>query len=217
MAAPTGLIQIPTAQVLGSRQVTLSLQNGNTQLKDQPNLFHQPQLLYETQGGLGAGLEGGIDVAPSKPPGEYRPEANLKWRFLDEDYTWPSAAVGAEQLGVGFPPAGYVVFTRTLDYAAIENQKFRAHHRNIKLRGYRLHAGMLYDGYGFRALLGADFEITDHLVLASDWISGDRYSASFGGFLVLDQNNSLAVAGLHGNRGQAVDGMFLQYNLNFGW
>jgi hypothetical protein len=76
---------------------------------------------------------------------------------------------------------------------------------------------MLYDGYGPRALLGADLELTDHLVLASDWISGDAYSVSLGGFLVIDQSNSLTIAGLHGNRGQGVDGLFLQYNLTFGW
>jgi hypothetical protein len=34
---------------------------------------------------------------------------------------------------------------------------------------------------------------------------------------MIDQSNGLTIAALHGNRGEGVDGLFLQYNPTFGW
>ena len=216
-ASPTGLVQIPTAQTLAPRQVNLSLQNGNTSVAEQPTLVQEPLPLVQSQSGIVPDIEGGLDVVPSKPPGEYRPEANLKWRIVDEGEWQPAGAIGAAQLGVGFAQSYYAVLSKTLNYTSIEYQKFRAHHRNIKLRGFRIHAGIEYDGYAPRALLGTDLEVSDFLVLSSDWISGRSYAVSLGGSIVFDQNISLTVAGLYGNAGTDHDGLFLQYNLTFSW
>jgi hypothetical protein len=216
-ASPTGLEQIPTAQTLAPQQVNLSLQNGNQSVTSDPTLVDQPLLLYQSEVGIVPDVEGGVDVVPSKPPGAYLPEANVKWKFLDEDDLRPAFAIGASQLGVGFAPAYYAVMTKTVNYESLEYQKFRAHHRNIKLRGFRVHAGIEYDGYAPRALVGTDLEINDYLVLSSDWISGSPYNASLGGSVVFDANNSLTLAGLIANAGRDHDGLFVQYNLTFSW
>lgn len=208
-AAPTGLNQIPTTDLVPVKQLSLQLQNGNTEVSGRSSVFHQPQLVPQTEFGLPGRIEAGLDVAPSDPPHDYRPLLNLKWSPVPEDYRVPAVAVGATQLGVGFTPNYFLVLSKTLNYQQIQYHKFRAHHRNIKLRGIRLHAGILRTGNAWQALVGTDIELSDHFVLYSDWISGSQSSVSLGGVLVINRQNSIQASVLRGNDEDRVSGLIV--------
>ena len=214
-AAPTGLNQIPTTDLVPYGQSTLQLQNGNMDVHGSAPVYRQPQLLWQSQFGLPFDCEGGLDVAPSDPPNEYRPILNVKWNPIQEDYRIPAVAVGAEQLGVGFQPATYLVLSKTLNYDAIQYQKFRAHHRNIKLRGIRLHAGVQETSNVWRALVGTDIEVSDWFVFYGDWISGRSNAVSLGGVFILSQHDSIQVALLRGNDEDRLSGVLLAITHTF--
>ena len=215
-AAPSMLNQIPITDVVPDGQVSFQLQNGNTEVSGRSSVFHQPQLVPQAEFGAPWNIEGGVDVAPSDPPDDYLPVMNLKWSPLHEDYRIPAAAVGATQLGVGFTPNYFFVLSKTLNYDQIQYQKFRAHHRNIKLHGIRLHTGVLRTDNAWRALVGTDIEVSDHFLVYADWISGTSNSVSLGGVLVVDQHISLQGALLRGNDQDRLSGVILQvtYTLN---
>ena len=213
--APTGLNQIPTTDLVPFRQVTLQVQNGNTEVDGSSPLYRQPQLEPQSEFGLPWRMEAGLDVAPSDPPDAYRPMMNLKWSPIAEDYRIPAAAIGVSQLGVGFTPSYYLVLSKTLNYAQVQYQKFRAHHRNIKLRGIRVHVGVQGVGNAWHALLGTDAEVSDHFVIYSDWISGARNSVSFGGVLVIDQHLSVQASFLRGNDGGPPSGVLVDLTHTF--
>jgi hypothetical protein len=214
-AAPTVLNQIPTTDLVPAGQLSLQLQNGNTEVSGSESLFHQPQLVPQSEYGLPWNIEGGLDVAPSDPPDDYRPLLNLKWNPVHEDYRIPAAAIGATQLGVGFTPNYFFVLSKTLNYGAIQYQKFRAHHRNRKLRGIRFHTGVLRTGNAWEALLGTDVEVNDHFVVYADWISGASNAASLGGVLVIDQHLSIQAALLRGNDQDRLSGLLLNVTHTF--
>ena len=73
-AAPTMLNQIPTTDLVPVKQVSLQLQNGNTEVSGRSSVFHQPQLVPQSEFGLPWNFEAGLDVAPSNPPHDYRPK-----------------------------------------------------------------------------------------------------------------------------------------------
>ena len=208
-AAPTGLNQIPTTDLVPFRQATLQLQNGNTEVSGRASVFHQPQLVPQSEFGLPWNLEAGLDVAPSNPPHDYRPILNVKWNGVREDYHVPAVALGATQLGAGFSPNYFLVLSKTLNYQQIQYQKFRAHHRNIKLRGIRVHAGMLRATNAWRALVGTDIEVNDHFVVYADWISGTSNAVSVGGVLVIDRQNSVQASLLRGNGEDRLSGVLV--------
>jgi hypothetical protein len=214
-AAPTGLNQIPTTDLVPFKQLSLQLQNGNTEVSGRASVFHQPQLVPQSEFGLPGNVEAGVDVAPSDPPHDYRPILNLKWSPVREDYRIPAAAIGATQLGVGFTPNYFLVLSKTLDYDQIQYQKFRAHHRNIKLRGIRLHTGILRTDNAWRALVGSDFEVNDHFVVYADWISGGRNAVSLGGVLVLNRQNSIQASLLRGNHEDRLSGVIVAITHTF--
>jgi len=214
-AAPSMLNQIPITDLVPVGQVSLQLQNGNTEVSGRSSVFHQPQLVPQSEFGLPGNIEAGLDVAPSDPPHDYRPEMNVKWNPVREDYHIPAVALGAMQLGVGFTPNYFLVLSKTLNYQQIQYQKFRAHHRNIKLRGVRLHAGLLRTGNAWRALTGSDIEVNDHFVVYADWISGAQSAVSLGGVLVIDRLNSVQVSLLRGNTADRVSGVILQITHTF--
>jgi hypothetical protein len=208
-AAPSMLNQIPTTDLVPAKQVSLQLQNGNTEVSGRSSLFHQPELVPQSEFGLPWNLEAGLDVAPSDPPHDYRPILNLKWSPLREDYRVPAVALGAMQLGVGFTPSYFLVLSKTLNYEQIQYQKFRAHHRNIKLRGIRLHTGMLRTANAWRALVGTDAEVNDHFVIYADWISGAQNAVAVGGVFVIDKQNSIQASLLRGNVEDRVSGLLV--------
>ncbi len=214
-AAPTGLNQIPTTDLVPPGQLTLQLQNGNTEVSGRASVFHQPQLVPQTQLGLPWDLEAGLDVAPSDPPHDYRPILNLKWTPVHEDYHVPALALGAMQLGVGFQPSYYLALSKTLNYQEIAYQKFRAHHRNIKLRGIRVHTGLLRTPNAWRALVGTDIQANDHLVVYADWISGAQNAVSLGGVLVINQHDSIQAALLRGNTQDRLSGVLVAITHTF--
>jgi hypothetical protein len=214
-AAPTGLNQIPTTDLVPLGQLSTQLQNGNTEVSGRGSVWHQPQLVAQSEGGLPWNMEMGLDVAPSDPPGEYRPVLNLKWSPLREDYYVPAVAVGAQQLGVGFTPNYFLVLSKTINFQQIQYQKFRAHHRNIKLRGIRLHAGILRTGNAWRALVGTDVEINDRFVVYADWISGASSAVSLGGVFVIGQHDSVQAALLRGNDQDRASGVLIAITHTF--
>ena len=134
---------------------------------------------------------------------------NVKWSPVREDYRIPALAVGATQLGVGFTPNYFLALSKTLNYQQIQYQKFRAHHRNIKLRGFRLHAGILRTANAWRALVGTDAEVNDHFVVYADWISGARNAVAVGGVLVIDRQNSVQASLLRGNTEDRLSGVLV--------
>ena len=215
-AAPTGLNQIPTPDLIPFHQVSLQLVNNNTEVSGNASVWHEPQVEPQIQFGVPWRMEAGLDVMPSNPQQDYRPVLNLKWSPLEEDYYVPAGAVGITQVGPGFTPSYYLVMSKTLNYAEIAYQKFRAHHRNIKLRGIRLVAGAAVTSHdGWNALVGTDIEVNDHFIIQSDWISGARNSVSLGGVLVINQHDSVQVALLRENDQDRLSGVILQLNHTF--
>ena len=214
-AAPTGLNQIPTTDLVPEKQLTLQLQNGNTEVRGSSSLVHQPELTPQSEFGLPWNLEAGLDVAPSDPPHDYRPVMNIKWNPVHEDFHIPAVAVGASQLGVGFTPNCFLVLSKTINYREIQYQKFRAHHRNIKLRGIRLHAGIQETSNVFRALVGTDIQLHDHFVVYADWISGRRNAVSLGGVLVINAHDSIQAAALRENDEDRLTGVIIAITHTF--
>lgn len=217
-SAPTGLNVIPTTDLIAPRQLLVQLQNGNTEVRGDRSVWHQPQPVFQTETGLPWHMETGIDVAPASPPGRYRPQFNLKWRPLDESDLWPAVAGVGQQLGPGFTPVYSLIATKTLNFAALQHQKFRAHHRNIKLRGIRFHAGIQRTfGDHWHALVGTDVEISDQLVFYGDWTSGAASAVTLGGVFVFDPENSMQLALFRGNNQNRLSGVLLALTHTFSW
>jgi len=214
-AAPTGLNQIPTTDLVPLKQLTVQLQNGNTDIDGDGSVWHQPQLVPQSELGLPYRFEAGIDVAPANPPHDYRPIANLKWNPIVEDYRIPAVAVGATQLGPDFSPNYFLALSKTINYDQIQYQKFRAHHRNIKLRGIRLHVGMLRTSNAWRAMIGTDVEVNDRLVLYADWLSGADDAVSLGGVFIINRQNSVQASLLRANNQDRVTGILLAITHTF--
>lgn len=217
-AAPTGLNTIPTADLIPVHNFTVSLQNGNMALAGAPTLWSKPQPVPQFQFGLTTALEGGVDFVPAHPPAsDYQPQFNLKWRALAEGYGRPALGIGFAQLGPGVPAAYYLVASRTLNYTQIQYQKFRAHHRNIKLRGRRLHAGLIWQSGAAYPLLGTDWELSDQFVFYSDWISGSQNALSLGGVYVISTDASVTGSVLFTNHRHRFDGLIINYSRTFKW
>ena len=214
-AAPTGLNQIPTTDLVPQGQLSLQLQNGNSDVNGSDSVFHQPQPVPQSEYGLPWNIEAGLDVAPSDPPDDYRPLVNVKWNPVHEDYRIPAAAIGAAQLGVGFTPTYFLVLSKTLNYDAIQYQKFRAHHRNRKLRGIRLHSGIMRTENAWEALVGTDIEVSDHFVVYADWISGASNDVSLGGVVVINQHFSFQASLLRGNDEDRLSGVLANITYTF--
>ena len=105
--------------------------------------------------------------------------------------------------------------SKTLNYEQIAYQKFRAHHRNIKLRGFRVVAGIQGSGNAWQALVGSDYEVSDHFIVEADWISGAKNSVSLGGVLVINQHDSVTLALLRQNDMNRLSGVILQLTHTF--
>ena len=216
-AGPTGLTFIPTTDTVPWRQVNAVLQNTNTAIDGSDAFFHDFQPDTQLEMGLPYRLEGGVDVEPANPPNDYRPNFNLKWRAVEESSWVPAAALGVSNLGPGFTPTGFLILDKTLNYDAIQYQKFRAHHRNIRLHGIRLHAGFAQVGEFSRAMVGIDAELSDHFVLWADWISGASNDLSLAGVVVIDSKNSGWIALLRQNDENRVSGILFNFTHTFDW
>jgi hypothetical protein len=216
-AAPTGLNTIPTPDLVPERQFNAVLQNTNTSLDDHPLVFEQPILLPQLQLGLNDHFEAGADMIPGKTPGHYTAQLNLKYKPLWEDYDRPALGIGIVQPLTDFSPTYYLVVTRTLNIKAILNQRFRAHHRNIKLRGRRVHVGITRTPAGTFPMLGTDLEMSDQFVIYSDWISGSPNALTLGGVYVINDKNSLTASLLYANHEQRINGLLINYSRTGKW
>ncbi len=217
-AAPSGLVTIPTADVVPERQWLAQVQNGNTELSGSGSLFEQPEPALQAQlGFLHGRLEAGCDLVAVDGPRDYRPVANAKVLLVAEGYALPAVAAGIAQLGPRLAGYGYVVASRTLNYERLQYQKFRAHHRNLKLRGIRLHAGALGTPKDPHALLGSDVELSDHAVLQADWISGTDHALTLGGAWIASPLLSAQAALLVQNGGDRIDGVQLGVTRQLPW
>jgi hypothetical protein len=214
-AAPTGLNQIPTTDLMPFKQLMLQLQNGNTEIRGDHSVFHRPTLVYQSEFGLPGRLEAGLDVQPANPPHDYRPVLNLKWSPIREGYYNPAAAVGITQVGPDFDPNYFLVLSKTINYSQIQYQKFRAHHRNIKLRGIRFHTGILRTNNAWRALVGTDIEVNDHFVFYGDWISGAQNSVALGGVLIITPQSSIQASLLRANNEDRLSGVLVAITHTF--
>ena len=216
-AAATGLNVIPTTDLVPWNQLDVQLSNGNTAIDGRHGVLRQPQLLPQFEAGLPWHLEMGLDVVPSDGADDYRPQMNFKWTPLAEGEWHPAVAGGAQGLGIGFQPSYYLVASKTLNFTAIEYQKFRAHHRNIKLRGIRLHTGILREPNAWRAMVGTDIELSDHFVLYADWVSGSANAVSLGGVFVIDTTNSITASLLRGTDQDRISGVAVSITHSFSW
>ena len=217
-AAPSQLITIPTADIVPAGQCAVQVQNGDTNLRGPGSLFEQPEPAIQSQFGfLRSRLESGADLVALDSPSDYRAVLNLKALLLPEGYHLPAIAVGVAQVGRGFDAYYYLVASRTLNYGAMQYQRFRAHHRNLKLRGIRLHAGVLGTAGDPRGQVGSDIQVSDHAVLQADWISGHDHVAALGATWVLNQQVSIQAALMRGNNSQRLDGLQAGVTRQFGW
>jgi hypothetical protein len=216
-AAPTGLNTIPTADLIPFHQWTGTVQNGNTSLSQSPIFLQQPLVLYQTQFGLTPRLEGGLDFVPAQSIRDYQPSVNFKWKALTETYNRPALAVGTSTLGPHFDPSAYLVVTRTLNFSQVQYNKFKAHQRNIKLRGRRIHAGFLHSGTGNFPFVGADWELSDNWVVYTDWISGDANAVTLGGVYTINSKSSITSYFAVGNQKQELNGFSINYSRTFKW
>jgi hypothetical protein len=216
-AAPTGLNTIPTADLVPLYQYNFQIQNANVSVNTQPTIVQQPILLPLLELGVNGSVEAGIDDIQGNAPGRYTAALNLKWKPLWENYDYPAIGIGVVQPVADFSTTYFLVLTRTLNFSAIQNQKFRAHHRNIKLRGRRVHAGIMRTPSGTFPLLGTDLEMSDQFVLYSDWISGSPNALTLGGVYVINDQNSLTASLLYGNRKQQINGLLINYSRTAKW
>jgi hypothetical protein len=216
-AQPTGLNTIPTPDLVPPHEYNGTVQNFNTSLDSHPLVFQRPVLLPQLQLGLNDHFEAGADMIPGKSPGKYTAQLNVKWKAIWEDYDRPALGIGVVQPLTDFSPSYYLVATRTLNINAILNQRFRAHHRNIKLRGRRIHAGITRTPGGTFPLLGTDLETSDQFVIYSDWISGSPNALTIGGVYVINDQNSLTASLLYGNHPQRINGLLFNYSRTAKW
>ncbi|MHB2016016.1 MAG: hypothetical protein ACYCW6_03610 [Candidatus Xenobia bacterium] len=207
-AAPTQLNQIFITDTVPQGQASVIVQNTNTQTDQDPTVLQQPAPIVEFEAGITPHLEAGVDSGSAN--GNYAPQYNVKWRAVDEDYGHPAMAIGVATVGNNFSASPFVVFTRTLNYSQMRYQIFRAHHRNIKLRGRRLHAGLIQQNGTVEVMAGTDWEISDQFVATADWISGPQNFISLGGTLVASDTLSFSFAGLYSNSVSRVNGLLFQ-------
>ncbi|HTQ48501.1 MAG TPA: hypothetical protein VMI75_37350 [Polyangiaceae bacterium] len=217
-AAPSSLNTIPTADVVPPRQMTLQIQNVDTDWSGAGSVFERPEPAFQAQfGTFTPRIEAGIDAVPIDSPRDYRPVLNLKCLPVEEGDALPAIALGVMQVGPNLVPAYDAVATRTLNYRQMQYQKFRAHHRNLKLRGIRAHLGAFGVRRTLEAMAGADVQLSDHLVIDADWIAGAAHVATLGGAWVLDPQSSVQFALLRGNRDGRIDGFQVAPTHQFTW
>lgn len=212
-AAPTGINQIPTADIMPFGYVVLGVQNGNTLVVQHPTFFEEPVPNLQSQFGISRRIEVGLDLQPTNGTSDYRAAANFKWAAVREDYDAPGIGLGVTNIGPGFQPVGYVIFTRTLNFTEAQYHKFRAHHRHIHQHGFRVHAGALVSGAAIYPMVGTDMELGDNFVFSADWISGGPNAASIGGTYVFDDKNSVLVAVQYSNSLHKFNGVIFTYSL----
>lgn len=216
-ASTTGLNTIPTTDIVPPKSWIGQIQNGNTSLNS-PTLFARPDLVLQTQYSLGTRIECGLDYIQPPDVGFKEIVFNIKASLQNENDWRPNVAFGIANVAARQRPGYFLTFSKTLNYAQEQAERFRAHHRrNRKLLGRRIHFGVMLDGYGtLQPFLGADLQLNDSTVFQADWINGSANAISAGLVYVLpDQRTVFNPAFLYSNSKLRVDGFFLNISHQF--
>lgn len=173
-SAPTGLVVIPTADVLDRGSVCLdySTQGRDVVWGDDCDRF------LGVQAGLAPGLEAGVDECTNSSDG---PWLNLKWQVVPESEKGPAIALGLQAIGEDTTAEPYLVLSRDFSLG-------------------RLHLGALRAGHAGRLLVGGELPVERGLTAVGDFVSGPAGTASLGLTWQITSRFSL-MAGRIWNRG----------------
>lgn len=213
----TGLNTIPTTDIVPFHSWVAQFQNGNTLLHT-PSLFIQPKFVFQSQFSLTDRMEVGLDYA--QPPDASHNELVLNFKGLlqNENELRPNIAVGMWNIANHQTTGYYLTFSKTLNFAQQQQERFRAHHRrNRKLLGRRIHFGITLDNYGtLEPFLGTDLQLNDSSVFQADWINGTGNAITLGLVYILpDQRTTLNPTFLYSNDTKRIDGFFLNISHQF--
>jgi hypothetical protein len=142
-AVYSGLVNIPTADVLGEKAFAVSAQPLGPASDLAANLY------IDTQMGIIKGLEAGIDFNLEAKP---KLAANVKYS-PDYDLYGGKAAVGFYNLADGAKVIPYAVYTKGFE-------------------GFRVHAGIIKPTKNVQVMVGADAPAMDKVTVMADYVSG---------------------------------------------
>lgn len=189
-ALPTGLPNMPTAEVLGVGRVRVDLQLGHS-----TTLFTaDARPLMGVQVGVLPNVEAGIDASRGESVA-----LNLKWRSRVVNPENPTVAVGVQQLAHGEHPQWYLVATKPIISDEIIFGPSRHPYettRDEDLAAVKVHGGLLYGETKRPALLaGADVKF-GRVLAQSDVVIGSRYQRfSLGVGALVTPDTLVAVTG----------------------
>jgi len=178
VAGFSGLTMIPTADVLASGELSVSLSGTSAPSGENESFF------LNTQYGFSDRFEAGIDIDISKDA-DPRLYANAKYLLQGETDRWPALAVGFWGLAEDTDISLYLVGTRSFD-------------------ALRAHAGLWHTDGQLDFMLGLDYAATDQITLLVDYISGDGNFASAGIDYQFTDNFGILGSALFPNAGGAV-------------
>jgi hypothetical protein len=215
LGSATGLNTIPTTDLVPTHSWILQAQNGNTAFR---SLLIEPNTVLQSQYSVSDKIEAGLDYVQPPDLGNDELVFNAKLLLQNEDDFRPNMAIGIWNVTMRQPTGYYVTFSKTLNYAQQQRERFRAHHRrNRKLLGRRIHLGFSFNNYGtVLPFAGTDLQLNDSTVLQADWISGSGNAVTLGFVYVLgDQRTVINPALLYSNDTHRVDGFFLNISHQF--
>lgn len=148
---PTGVVAVPTADVLSHAEWRLKLQQDiASELPRRSGVF--------SQFGIGNRVEGGVDLAGAGRDNVYL--GNVKARLWATSDSRLAAAAGVANIGDGIKPLYYGVVSGTSGRL-------------------RLHGGLAGDGHA-RAMLAAELAVAPRLNTFAEWMSGPGAPVSVG-------------------------------------
>ena len=155
-ACYTGLVSIPTAEVVEPGQYGLELQldGAFAQVNSDPRIIN-------TELGLSPRFEGGVDSDLSKDT-QTRALLNAKYLLLTKDKRHPALALGICSVGRHVSNTPYLVATQ-------------------EFGGVRGHLGAARIDERDRWFIGVDHAVNDKLTLMADYTSGSDNFATIGG------------------------------------
>jgi hypothetical protein len=175
-AAPSGLLIIPTADVLdrgiASKCIACSKPDADN-----------TETAFQLQFGLLSGIEIGYDVMDN---GTSIGVWNIKSAIAWHEGT-PIVALGIQNIRSGEDSQPYIVGC-------------------IPMGLGRLHAGFIDTEDHIRPMLGYDRSLSKHLTLQADYTAGDENAASIGLVIHLRNNLELAAGYIRNNSGASRDG-----------
>ena len=154
-ACYTGLVNIPTAEVIGDGQCGVELQFDDTFGRGSSETH-----IVNTELGLGPRLEAGVDFDLSRDA-ETRLLLNAKYLLVTGDEKHPSLAVGICNLGRHYSAVPYLATLQPLP-------------------GSQLHLGLTRIEDHGRWFIGLTHEVNDWLTLMGDYTSGSENLATLG-------------------------------------